>query len=95
MFPGRGSLPHHSHLMGGWAGEKRWARVKGLASPRHPGRSVEEPPQPVALGTGWPWPQGAMVSHRFVCQLLQLCGQIQEASLGHVLFQLEKAETEP
>lgn len=94
MPPSTRSLPHHSQLMGGRAGENCWGRVKGLASPRQPGRSVEEPPQPVALGTGWPCPWGAMVSH-FVCQLLQLCGQIQEASLGHVLIQLEKAETEP
>lgn len=89
MPPGTGSLPHHSHLMGGRAGEESWARVNGFASPQHPGRSA------VALGTGWPWPWGAMGSHHIVCQLLQLCGQIQEASLGHTLIQLEKAETEP
>lgn len=74
-----------------------WRKLLGEGKgPRLPSatRSVEEPPQPVALGTGWPWPWGAVVSH-FVCQLLQLCGQIQEASLGHVLIQLEKAETEP
>jgi len=93
--PSIGSLPHHSHLMWARAGEKSWARVKTLASAQHPRRSVEEPLQPVALGTGWPRPRGAMVSHRFVCQLLQLCGQIQEAPLGHALLQLEKVETEP
>lgn len=55
--PGTGSLPHHNHLMGDQAGEKSWARLKSLASPRHPGGSVEERPQPVALGTRWPCPQ--------------------------------------
>lgn len=95
MSPSTGSLPQHGHLIGGQAGEESWARVNSFASPRHPGRSVEESSWPVALGTGWPWPWGAMGSHPIVCQLLQLCGQIQEASLCHTLIQLEKAETEP
>lgn len=49
----------------------------------------------MTMGTGWPWSWGLMVSHHFFCQLLQFCSQIQEASLGHILTQLEKAETEP
>lgn len=49
----------------------------------------------MALETAWLWPWGVMVSHHLFCQLLQLCSQIQEASLGQILIQLEKAETEP
>lgn len=44
----------------------------------------------MTLGTGWPWPWDAMVSHLLFCQLLQLCSQVQEAFLGQILMQLER-----
>lgn len=74
-----------------------WGKELGESEgpPLNTQAGTEETLQPVALGTGWPWPCGVMVSHRFFCQLLQLCSQIQEASLCHILIQLEKAEAEP